>query len=51
MNKFFGWMAAGIMCVAMSGIATAQEPGGTAQGATGSQRMQERITREVFHDW
>jgi len=50
MNRFFGWMAAGIMCVALSGIATTQEPGGTAQGATGPQRMQERVTREVFHE-
>jgi hyperosmotically inducible protein len=50
MNKFFGWMAAVIMCLAMSGIAPAQEPGGTAQGVTGPQRMQERITREVFHE-
>jgi hyperosmotically inducible protein len=50
MNKFFGWMAAGMLCVALSGIATAQEPGGTAQGATGPQRMQDRVTREVFHE-
>src|SRR6478609_7040037 len=50
MNKFFGWMATGMMCVALSGILTAQEPGGAAQGATGPQRMQDRITREVFHE-
>ena len=50
MNKFFGWMAAGIMCVALSGIATAQEPGGTAQATTGQQRMQERVTREVYRE-
>ncbi len=50
MNKFFGWMAAGMLCVALSGIATTQEPGGMAQGAAGPQRMQERVTREVFHE-
>jgi len=48
MNKFFGWMAAGMLCIALSGIATAQEPG-TAQSATGPQRMQDRVSREVFH--
>jgi len=50
MNKFFGWMATGMLCVVLSGIATAQEPGGTAQSATGPQRMQDRLTREVFHE-
>lgn len=40
MNRFFGWMAAGMLCVVLSGIATAQEPG-TTQTATGPQRMQE----------
>lgn len=50
MNRFFGWMAAIMICVVLSGIATAQEPGGTAQSATGPQRMQDRLTREVFHE-
>ena len=50
MNKFFWWMAAGMLCVALSVIATTQEPGGMAQGAAGPQRMQERVTREVFHE-
>ena len=49
MNRFFGWMAAGMLCVVLSGIATAQEPG-TTQTATGPQRMQERVTREVYHE-
>lgn len=49
MNKFFGWMAAAMVCVVLSGIAAAQEPGGTAQTATGPQRMQDRVTREVYH--
>lgn len=49
MNKFFGWMAAAIVCVVLSGTAAAQEPGGTAQTATGPQRMQDRVTREVYH--
>ena len=50
MNKFFGWMAAGIVCIVLSGIAAAQEPGGTAQTAAGPQHMQERVTREVYHE-
>jgi len=50
MNKFFGWMATGMLCVVLSGITIAQEPGGTAQSATGPQRMQDRLTREVFHE-
>ena len=50
MNKFFGWMATGMLCVVLSGITTAQEPVSTAQNATGAQRMQDRLTREVFHE-
>lgn len=50
MKNFFGWMAAGMLCVALSGIATAQEPSSNAQGANGSQRMHDRVSREVFHE-
>src|ERR1700756_4036024 len=50
MNKFFGWMATGMLCVVLSGITAGQEAGSAAQGATGPQRMQERVTREVFHE-
>jgi len=38
------------MCIAMAGITPAQEPSSAPQAATGPQRMQERITREVFHE-
>lgn len=50
MNRFLGWMAAGMMCVGLCGIATAQEPSSAAPTATGPQRMQERVTREVYHE-
>ena len=50
MNRFFGWIAAAMVCVVLSGMATAQEPGGAAQTAAGPQRMQDRITREVYHE-
>lgn len=50
MNKFFGWMAAAMVCVVLSGTTAAQEAGGTAQMATGPQRMQDRVTREIYHE-
>jgi hyperosmotically inducible periplasmic protein len=51
MKKVFGWSIAGLMCIALAGMAPAQEPGGGApQKATGPQRLQERITREVYHE-
>lgn len=49
MKKVFGWSIAALLCIAMAGIAPAQEPS-SAQTATGPQRMQDRITREVFHE-
>lgn len=38
-----------MLCVALSGMATAQEHS-TAQTANGPQRMQDRVSREVFHE-
>ncbi|HEY1528617.1 MAG TPA: BON domain-containing protein [Candidatus Angelobacter sp.] len=49
MKKVFGWSIAALLCIAMAGITPAQEPS-SAQTATGPQRMQDRITREVFHE-
>ena len=50
MNRFLGWVAAIMVCIVLSGMATAQEPVGTAPAATGPQRMQDRMTREVYHE-
>ena len=49
-----GFLLAGAMSIVMSGIGAAQEPagnsGGGAQNVTGMHRMQDRISREVFHE-
>ena len=54
MKKVLGCVLAGVMCIGMSGTGLSQEPGSnpgtTAQGATGQQRMQDRISREVYHE-
>jgi hyperosmotically inducible protein len=54
MKKILGCALAGVMCIGMSGTGVTQEPGSNpgaaAQGATGSQRMQDRISREVYHE-
>jgi hyperosmotically inducible protein len=54
MKKILGCMLAGVMCIGMSGIGLSQEPssnpGGAVQSATGPLRMQDRISREVFHE-
>lgn len=54
MRKILGCVLVGVMCFGMSGIGLCQEPGSNsgaaAQGATGPQRMQDRISREVFHE-
>lgn len=54
MKKIPGCVLAGAMCIGLSGMGMAQEPGSNsgaaAQGVTGSQRMQDRISREVFHE-
>ena len=54
MKKAIGFVLAGVMSVGMSATGLCQEPGSnpgaTAQGATGPARMQDRISREVFHE-
>jgi hyperosmotically inducible protein len=50
MKKLLGWFFPAWMCVALAAFAMAQEPGAPAQPASGSQRMQERITHEVRHE-
>lgn len=54
MKKILGCVLAGVVCIGMSGIGLSQEPGSNpgaaAQGATGPVRMQDRISREVFHE-
>jgi hyperosmotically inducible protein len=54
MKKILDCVLAGVMCIGISGTGLSQEPGSnpgaTAQGATGPQRMQDRISREVFHE-
>lgn len=54
MKKILGCVLAGVMCIGMCGTGLSQEPGSnpgaTAQGATGPQRMQDRISREVNHE-
>lgn len=54
MKKVLGWILTGTMCVASSGIGVAQNVGGnagaTAQTGQGPQRMQDRISHEVFHE-
>jgi hyperosmotically inducible periplasmic protein len=53
-KKILDCVLAGVMCIGMSGTGLSQEPGSnpgtTAQGATGPQRMQDRVSREVFHE-
>jgi hyperosmotically inducible protein len=49
-NKALGWFLAGAMSVAASGIGVAQNSEGKAQVGQGPQRMQDRISREVFHE-
>jgi hyperosmotically inducible periplasmic protein len=54
MKRFLVCLLAGGISIGISGIGMAQEPGSnpgtTAQGATGPQRMQDRISREVYHE-
>jgi hyperosmotically inducible protein len=54
MKTGLGFLLAGAMSIVVSGIGAAQEPagnsGGGAQNVTGTQRMQDRISREVFHE-
>jgi hyperosmotically inducible protein len=54
MKSFLGFLLAGAVFVGISGIGAAQEPAGNSSGAaqnvTGPQRMQDRISREVYHE-
>jgi hyperosmotically inducible protein len=54
MKTILGFVLAGVMSVGMSGAGAAQErgsnSGAAAQVATGPQRMQDRISREVYHE-
>ena len=54
MKKLLGCLVAGVMCIGMSATGLGQEPGSNsgsaAQNATGPTRMQDRISREVFHE-
>ena len=49
MKKGSGLFLLAMMCFAMAASAIAQQSGG-AQASTGQQRMQERISREVYHE-
>ena len=49
MKKISYWFLAGLICLTMYSTSAAQNTGG-AQASTGAQRMQERISREVFHE-
>ena len=54
MKRFLGWVLGFAICVGLAVAGAAQEPasnpGGAAQNATGPQRSQDRISREVFHE-
>jgi hyperosmotically inducible protein len=54
MKTILGFVLAGVMCIGIAGAGAAQEPSGNsgtaAQGVTGPQRMQDRISREVYHE-
>ncbi|MGC2694745.1 MAG: BON domain-containing protein [Candidatus Angelobacter sp.] len=49
MNRITHWFLAGLICAGTIGVSAGQS-GGSAQPSTGSQRMQDRITREVRHE-
>jgi hyperosmotically inducible periplasmic protein len=50
MKKVSAWFLAAMMCFAMPAAAIAQQSGGGAQTPDGQKRMQERISREVYHE-
>ena len=54
MKTFLAYLLVGAVSIGISGMGMSQEPGSntgaTAQSATGPQRMQDRISREVFHE-
>jgi hyperosmotically inducible periplasmic protein len=49
MKTILGWLTVSLMCFAVGGTMAGQNRS-TAQTATGPQRMQERISREVYHE-
>ena len=49
MKKVSGLFLVAMMCIALATIAIAQQYG-AAQASTGQQRMEERISREVYHE-
>jgi hyperosmotically inducible protein len=53
MKQFSGWFLAFAVCMGLAVAGAAQEPAsnpGGAQNTTGQQRLQDRISREVFHE-
>jgi hyperosmotically inducible protein len=54
MKTFLAYLLVGAVSIGISGMGMSQEPGSNAgaaaQSATGPQRMQDRISREVFHE-
>jgi hyperosmotically inducible protein len=49
MKRVLGWLLLASMCIGLAATGFAQS-GSTAQSSTGAQRMQERISREVYHE-
>ena len=53
-KRILAWALAGAMCFGVFGTGVAQEPSssssGSAQSTTGPLRMQDRVSREVFHE-
>jgi hyperosmotically inducible protein len=54
MKTFLAYLLVGAVSIGIFGMGLAQEPGSNsgaaAQNVTGPQRMQDRISREVFHE-
>ena len=50
MKTILGWLTISLMCFVVGGTMAAQNRSDGAQTATGPQRMQERISREVYHE-
>ncbi len=54
MKTFLAYLLVGAVSIGISGMGMYQEPGSNAgaaaRSATGPQRMQDRISREVFHE-
>jgi len=54
MKIFAGWFLAGVIGLGIAGNGIAQNPGGSSDGnaqvGSGPQRMQDRISRDVFHE-